>query len=80
MSVNESAVPSLRAQITERRTYFRPTNDEGTEFETFEQHIDRVVGHQRWLWERAKAGMQRHSDGTWITTTLDKNEEDELKD
>jgi adenosylcobalamin-dependent ribonucleoside-triphosphate reductase len=80
MSVNEFAVPSLRAQITERRTYFRPTNDEGTEFETFEQHIDRVVGHQRWLWERAKAGMQRHSDGTWIMETLDKNEEDELND
>ena len=74
------AVPSLRAQITERRTYFRPTNDEGTEFENFEQHIERVIGHQRWLWERAKAGMQRHSDGTWILTPLDQHEEAELKD
>lgn len=45
--------PSTRAEIITRRTYNRPLNDEGTEFETWEQTIDRVISHQRWLWERA---------------------------
>ncbi len=44
---------STRAQIITRRTYCRPTNAEGTTFETWEQVIDRVIRHQRWLWERA---------------------------
>jgi intein/homing endonuclease len=46
-------VPSTRAQIITRRTYNRPLNEEGTEFETWEQTIDRVISHQKWLWERA---------------------------
>ena len=46
--------PSTRAQIITRRTYNRPLNDEGTKFESWEQTVDRVVGHQRWLWERAR--------------------------
>jgi adenosylcobalamin-dependent ribonucleoside-triphosphate reductase len=45
---------STRAQIITRRTYNRPTNEEGTEFETWEDTVLRVVGHQAWLWERAK--------------------------
>lgn len=45
---------SLRAQLLFRRTYNRPLNDAGTVFETFEETIDRVIGHQKWLWERAK--------------------------
>lgn len=44
---------STRAQVVTRRTYNRPLNDQGTEFESWEQTIDRVVGHQNWLWERA---------------------------
>ncbi len=44
---------SVRAQIVTRRTYNRPLNAEGTLFETWEQTVDRVIGHQRWLWERA---------------------------
>jgi len=44
---------SARAEIITRRTYCRPLNDEGTEFETWEEVIDRVVSHQKWLWERA---------------------------
>lgn len=44
---------STRAQIITRRTYNRPLNEEGTEFETWEQTVDRVIKHQRWLWERA---------------------------
>lgn len=47
--------PSIRAQIITRRTYNRPLNEEGTEFETWAQTIDRCIGHQRWLWERAQA-------------------------
>lgn len=44
---------STRAQIITRRTYCRPKNEEGTEFETWEEVVDRVISHQRWLWERA---------------------------
>ena len=44
---------STRAQVITRRTYNRPTNDTGTEFETWAQTIDRVIDHQAWLWERA---------------------------
>lgn len=46
--------PTFRAQMIVRRTYNRPLNDEGTLFETWAQTVDRVIGHQRWLWERAK--------------------------
>jgi ribonucleoside-triphosphate reductase len=42
---------SARAQIIGRRTYCREKPD-GT-FETWSEMIDRVIGHQRWLWERA---------------------------
>lgn len=44
---------SLRSQLVARRTYSRPKNEEGTVFETWEETVDRVIGHQRWLWERA---------------------------
>ena len=43
---------SARAAAVYRRTYSRPKGD-GTH-ETFAETIDRVIGHQRWLWERAK--------------------------
>lgn len=45
--------PSTRAQIITRRTYNRPLNAEGTEFETWDQTVERVLSHQQWLWERA---------------------------
>ncbi|MNQ67108.1 Adenosylcobalamin-dependent ribonucleoside-triphosphate reductase [compost metagenome] len=44
---------SLRSKLITRRTYNRPLDDEGVSFETFEQTVDRVIGHQRWLWDRA---------------------------
>ncbi len=44
---------STRAQVVTRRTYCRPKNEEGTEFETWDEVINRVISHQRWLWERA---------------------------
>jgi ribonucleoside-triphosphate reductase len=48
--------PSARAQILTRRTYNRPLDEAGTAFETWGQTIGRVIGHQRWLWERAQGG------------------------
>lgn len=44
----------VRASVVTRRTYNRPLNDEGTIFETWEGTVDRVIGHQQWLWERSK--------------------------
>lgn len=46
---------STRAEIVTRRTYSRPKDTQGTKFETWKETIDRVISHQRWLWERAKA-------------------------
>lgn len=48
-----NSFPSIRARFTERRTYLRPLNEEGTLFETPKQALDRVIGHQRYLWENA---------------------------
>jgi ribonucleoside-triphosphate reductase len=45
---------STRAQVVTRRTYNRPLNEAGTVFETWAQTVDRVIGHQQWLWQRAK--------------------------
>jgi len=45
--------PSTRAKVITRRTYNRSLNDEGTVFETWHETIDRVIEHQKWLWERA---------------------------
>lgn len=42
---------STRAQVITRRTYNRPLD--GDKFETWEQTVDRVILHQRWLWSRA---------------------------
>lgn len=47
-----SVRPSIRAMFTERRTYLRPLDENGDIFETPRQAMDRVIGHQRWLWER----------------------------
>lgn len=45
--------PSIRAQVITRRTYNRPTDDTGKNFETWAETISRVIDHQQWLWERA---------------------------
>ena len=44
---------STRAQILTRRTYNRPKDDLGVEFETWSDTVGRVIDHQLWLWERA---------------------------
>ncbi len=41
----------IRAEVVVRRTYARP-KDDGT-FETWPETVDRVIGHQHWLWDRA---------------------------
>ena len=76
---------STRAQIITRRTYARPLNPEGTVFETWEQTIDRVIGHQRFLWSRAKTakildGMPLHdiTEDLLEWQFLSRYEEDEL--
>lgn len=90
------AKPSIRAAIVEARTYLRPTNTEGTQFETPEQAADRIIGHQRWLWQRAKGGMIKLKDfhefpqvdndmgyfiqDGWVMRPLDDDEEGELQE
>ena len=49
--------PTTRARVVTRRTYNRPKDETGTVFETWEETVDRVIDHQRWLWERAKGGL-----------------------
>lgn len=44
---------SARAQIVTRRTYNRPIDKEGKVYETWAETVNRVIGHQQWLWERA---------------------------
>ena len=51
MTETNTYTPSLRAQVITRRTYNRPLEEGG--FETWEQTVDRVIGHQQWLWDRA---------------------------
>ena len=45
--------PSTRAQVITRRTYNRPTSDDGKQFESWQETVARVIDHQQWLWERA---------------------------
>jgi ribonucleoside-triphosphate reductase len=44
---------STRAQVITRRTYNRPTSEDGKTFETWAETVSRVIDHQQWLWERA---------------------------
>ena len=43
---------STRAEVITRRTYNRPLDKD--KFETWEETVNRVISHQRWLWIRAK--------------------------
>ena len=71
---NQINQPSFRSQFVFKRTYNRPLNQEGTQFETFEQTLDRVIAHQRWLWESAKGKNVGDS-----SAPLTKKEEEELE-
>lgn len=58
--------PTARAMATALRTYHRPVREGDTLLESWDQVVDRVIGHQRWLWERA------------LGRPLHEREEDEL--
>jgi len=45
--------PTARGMATALRTYHRPVKEGEPLLETWEEVVDRVIGHQRWLWERA---------------------------
>lgn len=45
--------PTSRAVATALRTYHRPVRDDDSRLESWEQVVERVTLHQRWLWERA---------------------------
>ncbi len=60
--------PTARAMATALRTYHRPVKEGDSQLETWDQVVDRVVSHQRWLWERA------------LGRGLNEKEEDELDD
>ena len=53
---------SLRSKLITRRTYSRPLDEKGLVFETWEQTINRVVEHQKWLWQRADNGRGNVSE------------------
>lgn len=65
---------SVRSSILTRRSYCRPLNEEGTRFETFSQVLDRVIDHQRWLWERAlgdSLNAEQEDELTELRTAMD---------
>src|ERR1700722_4854644 len=45
--------PTTRAMATALRTYHRPVQEGEPLLESWEQVVDRVIMHQKWLWERA---------------------------
>lgn len=54
-SVPPQTTPTGRAMATSLRTYHRPVKEGSVELESWSDVVDRVLGHQRWLWERALA-------------------------
>lgn len=60
---------SARAEIVTRRTYNRE-KDDGT-YETWAETVERVIGHQRWIWERArgrKLGVNNEKELDFLRT------------
>lgn len=45
--------PTARAMATSLRTYHRPVKEGDSFLESWDQVVDRVISHQRWLWERS---------------------------
>lgn len=60
--------PTSRAMATALRTYHRPIKEGSTVLESWSQVVDRVISHQRWLWERA------------LSRSLNEREEHELSE
>lgn len=60
---------SARAEIVTRRTYNREKPDGS--YETWADTVDRVIDHQRWLWERArgrKLGVNNEKELEFLRT------------
>jgi len=60
--------PTSRAMATALRTYHRPVREGDTLLESWDQVVDRVISHQKWLWERA------------LGRTLNEREDSELEE
>lgn len=60
--------PTARAMATALRTYHRPIKEGETMLESWNQVVERVVSHQKWLWERSLGRM------------LNEKEDDELEE
>jgi len=56
--------PTSRAMATALRTYHRPIREGDTLLESWDQVVDRVISHQRWLWERALGTKLRQREET----------------
>lgn len=74
----------VRGEIVYRRTYSRPLMLDETTFETWNETVDRVIEHQRWLWERALThkilrGMQLRDITEDMYEWVTLNEEQELE-
>ncbi|MDB2614277.1 ribonucleoside-triphosphate reductase, adenosylcobalamin-dependent [Chlamydiales bacterium] len=54
--------PTARALATALRTYHRPLKEGESLLESWDQVVDRVISHQRWLWERALGRELRDSE------------------
>ncbi len=65
---------SIRSQLIYKRTYSRPLDEAGTVFETFSETVGRVIGHQKWLWERADP-VKKHETYEYRQGMLDELEE-----
>ena len=55
-------MPSTRAELLTQSKYCRPKEDGS--FESWSEVVDRVIGHQKWLWERA---AKRYLNKTELT-------------
>lgn len=60
--------PTARAMATSLRTYHRPIREGEMQLETWDDVVNRVISHQRWLWERA------------LGRSLNEMQEDELEE
>jgi len=74
---------SARANITMRK-YTRPKDETERTFESWEEVTDRVIDHQRWLWERALThkilrGMPLHDLSPDLKEWVTLNHEQELE-
>ena len=64
---------------TALRTYHRPVKEGESQLETWDQVVDRVISHQKWLWERALARGLNEREEDELDELLD-GLEDELED